>query len=183
VSAALSIHIDETQIARLGDLIRKAGPQTGRAIMRAVNWTGDRAYTQVVRVLVKQTGAKRSVVVKRVAKKPAFPGRRIVYRIVARSTAMPLSDFNPVQRAKGVAASPWHHRRVFAHAFIGPQGHVFVRRGRGRLPLKELWGPVISNDLVRGDTKAIFERTVSERLVPRLEHELGALLLGHSPGG
>jgi hypothetical protein len=93
---------------------------------------------------------------------------------------MPLSDFNPLQRGKGVAASPWHHRRIFAHAFIGPGGHVFVRTGKGRLPLKQLWGPVISNDLVRGDTKAIFETTVQARFVPRLEHELSALLLGHS---
>jgi hypothetical protein len=191
----LQVKLDTAQVERLASLIAKAGPQIPRAMMRSVNWTGDRAYTQVTRALVAQTGAKRNIVVKRLAKKVALPGRPIMYRIIAKSPAMPLSDFTARQLRRGVSAAPWRQRRVFAHAFIAPAlgGRVFVRAGAKRVmrrgrhagkmrqPLKQLWGPVIANDLVRGQSRAAFERTVADRLVPRFEHELEALVLGRSP--
>lgn len=183
MTALVSIKIDETQIAKLASLMAQAGPQTSRAIMRAVNWTGDRAYTQVMRQLGKQTGALRKVLVKRVVKKPAFPGQHIVYRIVARAPAMPLSDFAPHQTRKGITAAPWRKRRVFPHAFTNARlhGRIFVRTGSKRLPLRQLWGPVIANDLVRGETQTTFYATVNARLLGRLDHELGAILTGVAP--
>lgn len=191
----LSIKVDQRQIARLGALMTQAGPQASRAIMRAVNHTGKIAYTAVAGALARQTGLKVRDIKYRVVPKPALPAGRIIYRIVARAPALPLSDFKPVQARGGVRASPWRKRRLFAGAFVAPSmgSHVFVRSGAKRVmtkgryagkmrqPLKQLWGPVIANDLVRGDSKATFETVVNTRLLPRLEHELSAILLGHSP--
>src|SRR5581483_6820898 len=112
------LQVDASGLERMAELMRRAGAEAPRAIMRAVNWTGDRAYTQVVRALVAQTGAKRNVVVKRVAKRPATLGGRIAYRIQAKSPAMPLSDFDPRLTRRGVSAAPWRTRRVFRHSFM-----------------------------------------------------------------
>ena len=77
---------------------------------------------------------------------------------------MSLKEFGARQTAKGVSAAPWGKRRVFPHAFIAPTlgGHVFIREGRSRLPIRKLWGPAIPREMVKDQSKEAFERTVRE---------------------
>lgn len=180
----LRIEVDARSLVRLEEAFRKAGNQAPHAIRRALNWTGDRATTLVTRALAKQTGAKYGAVKSALKQVRANYGT-LAYRIVARGPAIPLNAFGARQTRKGVSAAPWNTRRVFPHTFIVPAfgGNVFVRETSKRAPLKKLWGPAIPNELVRGESKEAFERTVATQLPARLEHEIMAILSGAAPRG
>jgi hypothetical protein len=174
----------------LAHLFRAVGNQAPHAIRRALNWTGDKARTKVVRVLARQTGAKYGAVRRAVVTKRANYGR-LVYRLVAFGGYLSLKEFGARQRRDGVSAAPWGRRTVFRHAFVSSAmgGHVFVReilpsgQRAGRLPLRQLWGPAIPREMLKGDTAEAFAATVGAELQPRVEHELLALLKGHAPRG
>jgi hypothetical protein len=193
----LTIKIDTSQIQRLQQLLHKLGDQAPTAIRRAVNWTGERAHTRVLRALQEQTGAKQKSIRKYLFKRPALPGRTIVYRIIARAPAISLKEFDPRQQRSGVKASPWRRRHLFPHTFISSAmgDHVFVRHGAKRImskgryagkmrqPLHKLWGPSLANELVRNQSKQVFIDSTQRVLPRRLEHELGAILKGYAPKG
>lgn len=129
------------------------------------------------RKVIKQSGIKKYVV-KHLARRDGQP----VYRIIAKSGAMSLKEFDAKQTAEGVVASPWGRRRVFRHAFILRKlgGHVFIRKGKARLPIKKLYGPVLANEMVRDKSLQEFN-AVAKELPARLRHELAAILKGHAP--
>jgi len=183
----VEVEIDTRDLARFENLFRQIGNQAPNAIRRAINWTGDKARTQVVRVLAKQTGAKYGAVRRAMLTKRATYGR-LAYRIVAFGGFMSLKDFSPRQRRDGVSAAPWGKRRIFVHAFIAPTmgGHIFVREVHGgkrvgRLPVRQLFGPAIPREMMQGDTREMFLRTVDAQLIPRVEHEVVALMRGFAP--
>lgn len=185
----LEIEIGIADFQAFSALFRQVGNQAPHAIRRAINWTGDKARTQVVRQLAKQTGAKYGAVRRATLTKRANYGN-LAYRIIAFGGFLSLKEFGARQRRDGVSAAPWGKRTVFRHAFISSAmgGHVFVRElvaGKrvGRLPVRQLWGPAIPREMLRGETKEAFSKTVEASLEPRLEHELLALLAGHAPKG
>ncbi|WP_298257117.1 hypothetical protein [Bradyrhizobium sp.] len=60
-------------------------------------------------------------------------------------------------------------------------GHVFMRTGKGRTPIKKLWGPAIPSEMVKHQTKAAFEQTVEHELPARLLDDVDAILAGRLP--
>ena len=99
-----------------------------------------------------------------------------------------LTLFGPGKRRDGVSAAAWEKRTLFLHAFISNAmgGRVFVRQVDGgkrvaRLPVRQLWEPSIPREMLQGETREIFVKTVEAQLVPRLEHKVVALLRGYSP--
>lgn len=180
--AELKVSVSTKDFDRLVAIFEKAGKNVKPALARAINHTGDMARTQIARALVKQVGAKYGVIRKALQTRPATRGG-LVYRIIAKGGFMSLKEFGARQTAKGVSAAPWGKRRVFPHTFIAPSlgGHVFERKGSGRLPIRKLWGPAIPRELVKDRSKEAFETTVKRELSSRLEHEVAAILRGHAP--
>jgi hypothetical protein len=199
----LFIFADTSGLQALAARLRNVGNQAPHILRRAINHTGDKARTKVVRALVKQTGAKYGAVRRALATKRANFSS-LAYRIVARGGFMPLKDFSPRQRRDGVSAAPWGRRVVFHQAFISPAlgGGVFVRElshssegsgGSGaesanpprvkRLPIRQLWGPAIPREILKADARAAFMATVEGDLVARAEYELNAVLGGVTPTG
>lgn len=180
----LDIEVDVSALVKVEHLFREVGNQAPHAIRRAINHVGDKARTRVVRTLAAQAGvkygdARRAVTVTRATYD------RMLYRIAARGQPIPLSWFGARQTKKGVSAAPWGKRRVFPHTFLWPRvgGRVFVRTGKGRKPIRQLWGPALPKELLKAETAAAFRLIVSTELPPRVAHEIAAILAGHAPRG
>ena len=121
-------------------------------LQRAVNHTGDKAKTQVIRTLAKQTGLKRGTIVKAIRVGRAWgasgnasqfsEGRgSLEYVLSAKGGDISLKYFAPRETRKGVTAAPFGKRKLIAKSFIkggqfparveakGLNGHVFTRTG------------------------------------------------------
>ena len=155
MAGGVIFQIDTASIERLTARLIAAGKGIRPALARAINHTGDKARTQVVRALVKQTGAKSYAVRRAMHTKPASIGT-LIFLIVSSGGYMSLKEFGARQTDKGVSAAPWDKRRVFPHTFIVASlgGHVFERKGSSRLPIRKLWGPSIPKEMVQGFIKS-----------------------------
>ena len=184
MAALFSVEAGSSSLANLEGLLRQVGNQAPHAIRRAVNHTGDKAVTQVARALAKQTSAKYGAVKKALVVKRATYDRG-VYRISAKGGYISLKEFGARQTKAGVSAMVWGKRRVFPHSFVSAKlgGHVFVRMGKARNPIRKMWGPALPNEMVKGDTAATFLSTVEADLPARVAHEVAALLNGRAPRG
>ena len=175
----LTITIDARSIVPVADAYAQAGSAAPIAIARALNWTGNKARTQVARTLARDTGVGYGVIRNALRTTPASPAK-LTYEIGVSGAHIPLAEFHARQTRRGVSAAPWSQRRVFPHTFIVGQlgGQVFKREGRARLPIRKLWGPSLPIELVRGASPAAFEKSAAADLPQRLAHELGRLFPG-----
>jgi hypothetical protein len=127
--------IDARSIAPVADAYAQAGTAAPIAIARALNWTGNKARTQVARTLARDTGVGYGVIRNALRTTPASPAN-LTYEIGVSDAHIPLAEFHARQTRRGVSAAPWGQRRVFPHTFIVEQlgGQVFKREGGARLP-------------------------------------------------
>lgn len=106
-------------------------------LQRAVNHTGDKARTQVVRVLAKQTGLPVGVIKKAVRTGRAWgagagadtfvPGRgSLVYVMSSKGGDISLKYFKARETMSGVTAAPFGKRKLFAGTFL--RGGKFPER-------------------------------------------------------
>lgn len=148
---------------------------------RAINHTGDKAFTRVKRELSREIGASQSVIMKygRISKHRASGGL-LQFLIVSRGGPIPLKHFRATQNAAGVSASPWNNRKLYRHAFIvaSAGGHAFWRTGSSRLPIKRIAGPNVPKEMVKERVGHAFEALVASDLPPRVEHEIRAITKG-----
>ena len=185
----IEIRIQDVDISRLANALAAAGKEAPHAIRRAVNHTGDKTRTQVVRALATQTGAKYGVIRKALHITRANY-RNLSYIIHGTGRHMSLKEFGMktrvvrlgsrktrrVQRYRAVSAAPWNKRRDFPGVFMGPGGHAYKRTSDKRLPIEKLWGPSIPREMVRDATREAFFATVQSSLPDRLQHELYRIL-------
>ena len=99
----ISTHIDMAQFPQLANAFAAAGDQAIVAIRRAVNHTGNKARTQIIRALVVQTGLKRGVIVRAVKTRTAHAGSAS-YTLTTRGGNIRLKYFDPRETKAGVAA-------------------------------------------------------------------------------
>lgn len=174
--------LDGDGVSRLTVAMEKlAGPKKTAALRRALNHTGDRAYTIVKRTISKQIGAPQSIIQRYGRLRPRKASSALLeYVIRSDGGPIPLKHFAPYQGRAGVTAAPWHNRKLYKSAFIVRSlgGHVFWRDGRKRLPITRIAGPNVPKELVKAETAAAFQMTVATRLVPRVEHEIRAITAG-----
>jgi len=84
--------------------------------------------------------------------------------------------------AIGVTAQTFKSQggQVYPGSFVArvPTGHlgVFERKGRARLPIKQLYGPSAADALDRGNALEGIERRARIRLRERFDHEVDRLL-------
>lgn len=178
----------------MGNMVAAAGPKAPKAIMRAVNRTGDMAYTQMVRSLTKQSGMKHKVIRKALKKSKSWTGSsagagaRDAYVIHSQGGNVRLKYFKARETRKGVTAAPWNRRRLYAQHFIkagryphrvGWQGggHVYKREGSKRAPIVQVRsGLYIPDEMIKGASRDAFFSTIQSRLPERLRHELLRIL-------
>lgn len=190
----MPIHVvkaDASDFARVANGYRVGGKLFEVAAVRAINRGGDAGLTQVRQAVMAATGisAKDTRRSKGLARKLATAASPS-YRVQAQSQYTPLAYFNPVQTAAGVRATPWNRSQLFAGTFTlrMSSGYVGVfrrdttaarevittRSGRKMTarPIKELWGPSLAVEVMRNGIPQLFERTVMQKSMERLPHEL-----------
>jgi hypothetical protein len=170
--------VDSSEIDSHIDRFRFVGEQMPAAISRALNRTGDMATTAVGRELAQETGMHVHDVRDSIEQEKSTPDT-LEYTIVISGEFQPLSEFDPHQTSGGISARPWGERRVFPGTFEIPAAgeRVFVRAGRERLPLKQLWGPSLAREFERGEGEQVVRDVVAEVFPERLHHEVFERLL------
>lgn len=194
MSGGLFVTLDASALERLGNQIGAAGKGAPLALARAINHTGAKARTQMIRALVPQTGLKRRVIVKALRESKASPGA-LTYAIRSHGGNVRLKYFGARETRQGVSAAPWGHRSVYAHTFMKAgwwptrvtknnwNGQVFERAGSktasgmARFEVVRS-GLFIPDEMVQGASAAAFNATAASDLPARLEHELGRILGG-----
>ena len=183
----IEIKIDPTQWKNLEARVAKAGANAPKALTRAINHTGAKAKTQMVRALADQTGLKIKTTRKALKSTNASgPGGSFI--IAAKGGNVRLKFFKPKETRKGLAASPWNKRRTYPGVFmrggrfpkrkdLGLGGAALKRAGGARYPLKTvksgLWLP---KEMVKDQTANAFYSTAARELPKRLIHELGFII-------
>lgn len=154
---------DVSGMQRLGNALgRLDSHQKHLVLQRAVNHTGDKARTQVIRALAKQTGLGYGVIKNAVRTGRAWgagldaktftPGRgSLVYVMSSRGGDISLKYFKARETLKGVTAAPFGKRKLFPGSFImggrfprrkeasGMGGHVYEPISREKTG-KSTWG-------------------------------------------
>ncbi|MGQ2968905.1 MAG: hypothetical protein ACT6RF_09170 [Allorhizobium sp.] len=195
---------DISGMQRLGNAMgRLDSHQRHLVLQRAVNHTGDKARTQVIRALAKQTGLGYGVIKSAVRTGRAWgagadaqtfaPGRgSLVYVMSSTGGDISLKFFKARETLKGVTAAPFGKRKLFPRTFM--KGGRFPNRkdakrlnGHVYRPLGKSWrgpvefqnsGVVIPEQMLQGATAEVFAKAVSEQLPPRVMHEINRLCPG-----
>lgn len=194
MNAGLFVKLDASALERLGNQIGALGDKAELGIARAINHTGAKARTQMIRALVPQTGLKRRVIVKALREHKASPGG-LVYEIRSHGGDVRLKYFGARETARGVSAAPWSKRSIYPHTFMKAgwwpgrvvkpnwNGQVFERLGSKTSSGMDRFhvvrsGLFIPDEMVSGASAAAFNSMAARDLPARLEHELGRMLGG-----
>ena len=152
----------------LGDFIDAAPKKTSIALLRALKRGTKSARTHAARVVSKDIGLKVGDVRKRIRLKEPN-GQTLTGELRADLKRIPLIKF------KG------GRKRRPRHAFVAtmPTGHegIFKRRGRSRLPIRELFGPSVGRvfDLHRNEIMARGEEVVAAEIDRQLKRIFGGV--------
>ena len=157
------------------------GPRAQTGLRRAINRTGEKAYTHVKRALVKQMGLPSQ---KLFSDDRALKTRRasvghLAFEIQSSGKAIRAKEFRHRVGQKGITFYPWNVRHFIRSAFVIPAygGNFYRRRTAKRFPLEALYGPNINKELVKDLSAAAFNATVAE-LPARVEHEIRVITDG-----
>jgi len=196
----IHVQVDQAKLAEIERLL--AGIKNGlpTVLARAVNKTAAYGRTRIIRRLASEVGLQQKLV-RRVVSLLRATYRTPAARIRIRARRMPLVWFGAKQTAKGVtfrapAVAEWtldykgskRGRLLAEHAFIARMpmrgkeqtvAHegVYVRKGRPRLPIRELLGPSAAAVFVGVSGLADAMMTeVSQRLGLELDSQVRVLL-------
>ena len=111
----IQLSVNVSDFGRMADVYENVRKQVPQALVRAINWTGDKARTAAGRALSKQTGLNYGKVRKELHTKPATPSD-LVYEIGATGGPISLKEFDAQQGKDGVRANPWGVRRLIPHS-------------------------------------------------------------------
>lgn len=195
----IKIDYDFSDTKKISNALKAAGNKMDLIKVRALNHTGAKARTAMIRALVSQTGMKRKTMAKALKQKRAFNGGD--YVINAKGGNVRLMFFKPRENRKGVTAAPWSKRRLYPHTFMKGGSFkvatdratgeskggrvdlklgraVIQRAGKARYPLAAAprSGLYIPTEMVKGNSEAVFYAVVQRDLVPRIAHELYRVL-------
>lgn len=133
----------DNNLKRFGKQVDELHLRFPKVLPRIINQVGDRAKTQVIRNLTKQTGLPRATIVKAVGDPArAHPGS-LTYGMTTRGGNIRLKFLSPRETRAGVVAKPWGKATLFPRSFmkggkfpnrvVAPKlgGHVWINNGRG----------------------------------------------------
>jgi len=186
--ATITIKWADRHLKIFSGRIANLNTQFPKVLPRIINQVGNRAKTQVIRNLTKQTGLKRRVIVSAVGVTLAG-GKRLSYDMVTRGGNIRLKYLNPRETAPGVVARPFGKSTLYPRSFMMGgafpnrktvakwNGHVFFRnRSGGRHYSFARSGVFIPKEMTTGSTKAAFEQIAGPLLRQRVEAVLVKLL-------
>lgn len=108
----------DQNVKRFGKKLVELNVRFPKVLPRIVNQVGDRAKTQVIRNLTRQTGLPRKTIVKAVGDPHRAHGGRLSYEMVTRGGNIRLKYLAPRETRPGVTAIPWGKRRLFPGTFM-----------------------------------------------------------------
>jgi hypothetical protein len=165
--------------------LREYPKRATKAMVRAMNRAIASGRTVMVKAMAQDTGLKSGDIRKAIVMREATTSNPEA-RFATSLKRIPLIAFNARQTRSGVSYRMKGSRGKLPHAFIatvrtrGPvelglthKGHegVFVRRGKGRLPIRELWGPSLGH--VFGKYRPAGIARVREAFKTNFAHEMG----------
>lgn len=174
----VEVHVDASDFEALGRAINNLpGEIKAKAMARAMRRLRDMARTRVVRRSAERTDLKQSVV--RQVTTAYFNAGGNSIEVVEKSGWISLYELGATQTKSGVRV---RLRGSYKSAFIAQMasGHkgVMKRRGKDRLPIRELFGPNPAHDITNNPDVYldVMAELIEEYLAPRVLHELGRLL-------
>lgn len=175
----------DDNVRKFGKRVLVLNERFPNVLPRIVNQVGDRAKTQVVRNLTKQTGLPRKTIVKAVGDPTRARPGRLSYEMVTRGGNIRLKYLAPRETRPGVTAKPWGKRTLFPGTFMkggafpnrkivgGFDGHVYRRLNTSGTRITQARsGMFIPVEMTKGATRAAFLRTAG----PLLQDRVGAAL-------
>lgn len=185
----LKIAWADRNLERFGRQVTYLHARFPLVLPRIVNQVGERAKTQVIRALAKQTGLPRRTIVKAVGDPQRATGSRLSYEMATRGGNIRLKYLAPRETRPGVMAKPWGKRELFAGTFMRGgrfpnrvdvpafDGHVYRRLNRSGTKITQARsGMEIPTEMTRAQTRAAFERIAGPLLQQRVEAAIFKLL-------
>lgn len=138
------------------DAIRPAAVQALNRVARTVK-------SRAVKAISAETGMKQASIRDLIAIRQATK-LGLIAEVSASRHAPNLIHYSARQTKRGVSASAWRKRKVYKGTFIANKGRtVFRRVGKGRLPIKPVFGPSLPRTFINKTTHAVMTRTINER--------------------
>ncbi len=175
--------------ARYGDTLLGMGRGKAQRVMgRALNYEGAKVFTSVRRAVREQSSIPTWVLWRamRARKASTRLGGSLEFAIIGIGRELSLRYFGPRQFAAGTRAKVWGRFQMYDEAFMGPRpgvvsaklgGHVFTRTTSRRFPIKRLSGPSVPREMVRDQSRAVFEASMPN-IVNRIGKQIAAVLRG-----
>lgn len=162
----------------LGHLGPLGKPGLDQSVALALVDTAKSGMAKAAQLIAKRTGLKSGIVKARLNYDTVRVGD---YQVTIRSSRkpIPLYDFpGTAQAGAGVRTRAWGKSQVVRSAFIANMrsGHrgAYRRRGRSRLPIKELWGPTIYGTFATPEVQSLIRTNLQDRLKAALLRRLAA---------
>lgn len=176
----------DDHVATFADKITELGRRFPKVLPRIVNQVGNRAKTQVIRALTRQTGLPRKTIVTAIGKPATARPGRLAYEMQTAGGNIRLKYLKPRETRAGATAIPWNKRQLFPGTFIlggaFPDRHGLVRDGHvmrrigGRKLTFARSGMFIPVEMTTGATAVAFEQTAAPLLKTRVEAALVKLV-------
>lgn len=169
---SVTVRVNATDLHKA---LRDLRAQSPRAVTRALNRTLDQVATRAGREVSKETGLP----VRRA--RDAMTKVRATFSLLrallqVRGFRIPLIQFRARQTKRGVSYTLPRGRGSAPGAFIRTlaSGHrgVFMRKGRARLPIKELFGPSLPKAFLQAWIQRTLREVAKESFAKTLEHEI-----------
>jgi len=186
--ATISVEWADNHLKLFGSRVDDLRVKFPKVLPREINKVGNRAKTQVIRNLTKQTGLHRPVIVKAVNVTLAG-GKRLSYDMVTRGGNIRLKYLNPKETPAGVVAKPFGKSTLYPKSFMMGgafpdrktvdkwEGHVFFRnRSKGRHYSFARSGVFIPVEMTTGATASAFKAIAGPLLQQRIEAVLKRLV-------
>lgn len=189
IASKLVIHPLDEVATRYGDALLQMGRgKTQKVMGRALNYEGAKVFTSVRRAVREQSSIPTWVVWRAMRSRKASTkmGGSLEFAIIGRGRELSLRHFGPRQLAAGTRAKVWGRLQMYHEAFMGPRpgmvsvklgGHVFTRTTSKRFPIKRLSGPSVPREMVRDQSRAVFEASIPN-IADRVGKEIAAVLRG-----
>lgn len=177
--AAVRIMVSaDAAIGRFAALLAAVPAKAKQAFAQGLNEGGDLERTKIRRVLREQTGVKLAgSITKRTATRRAYAGR-LEYDVDGTGKGMPIKEF-PVSASarRPVTAQPWGVAHTFKRSFkTSGQGLLRARIGASRMPIRALYGPAVSKEIVKDASAAEWQANAAPTVERMVIKRLGRLL-------
>lgn len=154
-------------------IIAMQRPQLDKPVALGLADTARTAKARAASLIGRRTGLRVATVRSRIF----YPFVQVgAYEVVIKSSrrAIRIADFPGVRQvATGVRVNVWGKSQILRGAFVTSRG-VYRRRGRARLPIRQLWGPTIAGTFATPEVQSLIATTMKDRLKAALIRRIAA---------